>query len=85
VLPSSVLLNQAESALLSSPESSHKIPQILEQLFEDLNSYAETSIPIDKSNSIEIKIFPLLPKYVPFTKLKRVVSSKTNETKTLTD
>ncbi|KAL7416866.1 nitrogen permease regulator 2-domain-containing protein [Mrakia frigida] len=52
---------EAESGLLSSPESSHKIPQILEQLFEDLNSYAETSIPIDKSNSIEIKIFPLLP------------------------
>jgi hypothetical protein len=35
--------------------------QIIEQLFEDLNSYSETSIPIDSFNSIELKIFPFYP------------------------
>jgi len=35
--------------------------QILEQLFEDLNSYSETSIRIDSFNSIELKIFPFYP------------------------
>lgn len=34
---------------------------ILEQLYEDLNSYSETSIPIDRFNSIELKIFPFYP------------------------
>lgn len=31
---------------------------------EDLNTYAEASIPIDQSSSIEIKLFPNLPKCV---------------------
>lgn len=38
---------------------------ILEQLYEDLNSYSETSIPIDKFNSIELKIFPFYPNPPP--------------------
>lgn len=50
-----------ESSFLSSSESSHKIHAILEQLYEDLNSYSETSIPIDEFNSIELKIFPFYP------------------------
>jgi len=33
----------------------------LEQLYEDLNSYSETSIPIDEFNSMELKIFPFYP------------------------
>lgn len=41
--------------------SSHEIYAILEQLYEDLNSYSETSIPIDEFNSIELKIFPFYP------------------------
>lgn len=31
---------------------------------EDLNTYAEASIPIDQAASIEIKLFPNLPKCV---------------------
>ena len=31
---------------------------VLEQLYEDLNTASETSIPIDSFNSIELKIFP---------------------------
>lgn len=52
---------QEESAFLSSPQSSPAIHAILEQLYEDLNSYSETSIAIDNFNSIELKIFPFYP------------------------
>lgn len=38
---------------------------ILEQLYEDLNSYSETSIEIDEFNSIELKIFPFYPNPPP--------------------
>ncbi|KAG6832331.1 hypothetical protein H0H87_001972 [Tephrocybe sp. NHM501043] len=50
-----------ESGFLYNPETSAAIPAILEQLYEDLNSYSETSIPIDRFNSIELKIFPFYP------------------------
>ncbi|KAI0034016.1 nitrogen permease regulator 2 [Vararia minispora EC-137] len=56
---------EEESAFLSSPETSPKIHAILEQLYEDLNSYSETSIPIDNFNSIELKIFPFYPNPPP--------------------
>jgi nitrogen permease regulator 2-like protein len=46
---------------LSCPKTSPAIHAILEQLYEDLNSYSETSIPIDEFNSIELKIFPFYP------------------------
>jgi hypothetical protein len=46
---------------LSSPTTSPAIHAILEQLYEDLNSYSETSIPIDEFNSMELKIFPFYP------------------------
>ena len=58
-------VQQEESAFLSSPESSSAIYAILEQLYEDLNSYSETSIPIDKFNSIELKITPFYPNPPP--------------------
>ncbi|KAI0306352.1 nitrogen permease regulator 2-domain-containing protein [Multifurca ochricompacta] len=56
---------EEESSFLSSPETSFKIHAILEQLYEDLNSYSETSIPIDNFNSIELKIFPFYPNPPP--------------------
>lgn len=46
---------------MSSPNNPTNIHAILEQLYEDLNSYSETSIPIDEFNSIELKIFPFYP------------------------
>ncbi|KAH6918357.1 nitrogen permease regulator Npr2 [Coprinopsis sp. MPI-PUGE-AT-0042] len=52
---------EEESGFLSSPETSSQVHSILEQLYEDLNSYAETSIPVDQFNSIELKIFPFYP------------------------
>ncbi|KAI0064562.1 nitrogen permease regulator 2 [Artomyces pyxidatus] len=56
---------EEESCFLSSPETSPKIYAILEQLYEDLNSYSETSIPVDSFNSIELKIFPFYPNPPP--------------------
>lgn len=47
------------------PSKSYPIHTILEQLYEDLNSYAETSISIDPFNSIELKIFPFYPNPPP--------------------
>ncbi|EAU88817.2 nitrogen permease regulator Npr2 [Coprinopsis cinerea okayama7 len=52
---------EEESGFLSSPETCTQVYSILEQLYEDLNSYSETSIPIDQFNSIELKIFPFYP------------------------
>lgn len=56
---------EEESRFLSRPSKSYPISAILEQLYEDLNSYAETSISIDKFNSIELKIFPFYPNPPP--------------------
>lgn len=44
-----------------NPKTSATIPTILEQLYEDLNSYSETSITIDRFNSVELKLFPFYP------------------------
>ena len=56
-----LIRTKKESGFLSSPQSSTAVHAILEQLYEDLNSYSETSIPIDCFNSIELKIFPFYP------------------------
>ncbi|KIK49258.1 hypothetical protein CY34DRAFT_797214 [Suillus luteus UH-Slu-Lm8-n1] len=56
---------EEESFFLSCPKSSPAMHAILEQLYEDLNSYSETSIPIDAFNSIELKIFPFYPNPPP--------------------
>nr|ODO02548.1 nitrogen permease regulator 2 [Cryptococcus depauperatus CBS 7855] len=53
---------ERDSAYLSKPSSKHTtLPAVLEQLFEDLNSYSETSIPLDGFNSLELKLFPFYP------------------------
>lgn len=58
-------LVKEESRFLSMPSKSTSIHAILEQLYEDLNSFAETSISIDRFNSIELKIFPFYPNPPP--------------------
>ncbi|KAG6868718.1 hypothetical protein C0993_011656 [Termitomyces sp. T159_Od127] len=55
------IVRKKESGFLHNPETSAAIPTILEQLYEDLNSYSETSIAIDRFNSVELKIFPFYP------------------------
>lgn len=54
-------VSKEESAFLSNTANSPAVYAILEQLYEDLNSYSETSIEIDQFNSIELKIFPFYP------------------------
>jgi hypothetical protein len=42
-------------------QSSTAMLGIIEQLYEDLNSYNETSISIDPFNSIELMLLPFFP------------------------
>lgn len=49
---------ELDSRYLSSPSSKHQMQSILEQIFEDLNSYSETSITVDGINYLELKLFP---------------------------
>ncbi|KAI4525029.1 nitrogen permease regulator 2 [Schizophyllum commune Loenen D] len=56
---------EEESKYISCPPTPDAMQAILEQLFEDLNSYSETAIPIDHFNSIQLKIFPFYPNPPP--------------------
>lgn len=44
-----------QKILLSSIES------LIHQIYQDLNNYSECCIPIDSANSVDIKLFPMLP------------------------
>ena len=44
-----------------SPPNSGKIYALCEILLEDLNNYCESMIPIDSSNTLNIKLFPFYP------------------------
>lgn len=44
-----------------SPSNTGKIYSLCEMLMEDLNNYCECMIPIDKLNTLNIKLFPTLP------------------------
>ena len=58
------LIDQLDSAYLSAASNEHtSLHAVLEQLFEDLNSYSETSIPLDGFNSLELKLFPYFREY----------------------
>ncbi|OBA19793.1 NPR2-domain-containing protein [Metschnikowia bicuspidata var. bicuspidata NRRL YB-4993] len=37
------------------------IESLIHQLYQDLNNYSECCIPIDSANSVDIKLFPMLP------------------------
>ncbi|WWC66589.1 uncharacterized protein I206_100492 [Kwoniella pini CBS 10737] len=53
---------ERDSSYLSVSKPEHTpLTAVLEQLFEDLNSYSETSIPLDGFNSLELKLFPFYP------------------------
>ncbi|KAH3660500.1 hypothetical protein OGAPHI_007086 [Ogataea philodendri] len=46
---------QPTEPILSSIES------LVQQIYQDLNNYSECLIPIDSANSVDIKLFPILP------------------------
>lgn len=37
------------------------IDSLINQIYQDLNNYSECCIPLDSANSIDIKLFPILP------------------------
>ena len=37
------------------------IESLIQQIYQDLNNYSECCIPLDTSNSVDIKLFPILP------------------------
>lgn len=37
------------------------IESLISQIYQDLNNYSECCIPIDSANSVDIKLFPILP------------------------
>ncbi|CAK9438069.1 uncharacterized protein LODBEIA_P24010 [Lodderomyces beijingensis] len=37
------------------------IESLITQIYQDLNNYSECCIPLDSSNSVDIKLFPILP------------------------
>lgn len=53
------------SQFLGSPDAIRPIQMACEQIYEDLNTYAETSISVDQFNSIELKSFPFFPNPSP--------------------
>ncbi|KAG9124778.1 Nitrogen permease regulator 2 [Ceratobasidium sp. 392] len=56
---------EQESYFLSNNMTSWKMHSIIEQLYEDLNSYSETSIQVDTFNFFELKLFPFYPNPPP--------------------
>ncbi|CDK26537.1 unnamed protein product [Kuraishia capsulata CBS 1993] len=44
----------------NQPELS-SIESLIQQIFQDLNNYSECQIPIDAANSVDIKLFPIIP------------------------
>ncbi|KAK9479716.1 nitrogen permease regulator 2 [Lipomyces japonicus] len=52
---------EEQNKYLSAKIVNDGLKSIVDQVFEDLNNYCECFIPIDDSNSINIKLFPLHP------------------------
>lgn len=48
-------LDTSSNLKISSVES------LIQQIFQDLNNYSECMIPIDASNSVDLKLFPISP------------------------
>ncbi|KAG7843517.1 hypothetical protein KL942_000613 [Ogataea angusta] len=47
--------SESSGPILASIES------LVQQIYQDLNNYSECLIPIDSANSVDIKLFPILP------------------------
>ncbi|ANB13297.1 nitrogen permease regulating protein NPR2 [Sugiyamaella lignohabitans] len=49
------------SAANTETHTIDNIHNIIEQIYQDLNNYSECQIPIDESNAVDMKLFPLIP------------------------
>ncbi|KAK9467546.1 nitrogen permease regulator 2 [Lipomyces arxii] len=54
-------LEEQNKVLSSSLMLNEGLKSIVDQIFEDLNNYCECFIPIDDTNIIDVKLFPLHP------------------------
>lgn len=52
---------EEQSKFLSNRSSHATIDSLLQQIYQDLNYYSECMIPIDESNTVNMKLFPLFP------------------------
>lgn len=52
---------QETTFLLSNPDNELRLHSILEQIYEDLGSYSETSVLLDEANTLDLKLFPANP------------------------
>ncbi|KXS19849.1 nitrogen permease regulator 2 [Gonapodya prolifera JEL478] len=56
---------EVESQFLSNPSTKRRLPQILEQIMEDLNAYHECQVTLDPVTTISLKLFPMYPDPAP--------------------
>ncbi|KAI8093850.1 nitrogen permease regulator 2 [Halteromyces radiatus] len=56
---------ELECDFLSQDVESKTVQNVIEQLYEDLNSYCECQIPINTFNTINLKLFPSYPNPPP--------------------
>lgn len=52
---------EEQSNYLSKASDIGIIENIIEQIYQDINNYSECMIPIDDSNTVNMKLFPLIP------------------------
>lgn len=52
---------QETTRLLSDESNKLHLYSILEQIYEDLGSYSETSIVLDAANTLDLKLYPSRP------------------------
>lgn len=56
-----VLSKKAPGLDISLQQNLFSIESLIQQIFQDLNNYSECMIPIDASNSVDLKLFPISP------------------------
>lgn len=52
---------EEQSKFLSRRTTYETIDSLLQQIYQDINMYSECMIPIDESNTVNMKLFPLFP------------------------
>lgn len=52
---------EEQSKFLSRRTTYDTIDSLLQQIYQDINNYSECMIPIDESNTVNMKLFPLFP------------------------
>lgn len=52
---------EEQSKFLSVRKTYEVIDSLLQQIYQDVNNYSECMIPIDESNTVNMKLFPLFP------------------------